>query len=129
MTKLRFEDLIHMFHNAMTTQNVSGYINREYLTLKEQAHSHITNHNNEIRLAQLENDPSTRILAAQFDDTDLKDNRSEDGFYEIAAEDRTFRIKNGDYLALEQRHETNSSKIYIIQNLSFKTNYRKSNNS
>lgn len=123
--RLNFEDLIDMFHAAQKTKNVFDYTSKEYLNLKEHARTRPINHYGEIRLAQLEHDPSTRIFATEFDDRNLRDDRSDIGDYEVVAGDKKFNIKNGDYLVLEQRYGTDSSKIYVMQHLSFMKLYRK----
>jgi hypothetical protein len=123
--RLNFEDLIDMFRAALNTKNVSDYTSKEYLNLKEHARTRPINHYGEIRLAQLENDPSTRVFAMEFDDKDMKDKRTVTGSYDVVAGENMFHIKNGDYLILEQRYGTDSSKICIMQDLSFKKLYRK----
>lgn len=133
--KLNFEDLIDMFAVAMPTNRVCDYIREEYLNLKEMRNR--TNHDLEIRLAQLENDPSTKVFAMEFSDGDFRVNKydqgygplkSDDGTYDVVANHGVFKIKNGDYLVLHQRFGTDSSRIYVVNHTSFRSAYRMSYN-
>lgn len=135
MIKLAFEDLVDMFSVALPTENVSDYIRTEYIDLRQGVYA--AGNGSEIRLAQLESDPSNKVFAMEFSDKDFRDSfhdgghgpvRSEGGTYKIVGDHGVFLIRNGDYLVLSQRYGTDVSKMHVMERGSFRSTYRRSYN-
>ena len=144
MQKIKFNDLVKIFGAAQATTEVQRFVRKEF---KELHLEDPISHNAAKRINQLENDPSTFVMAMKLDDsvwntvppkeisldcddqlTDIGPFQDPDGKYQVVGEHKSFLINKGDFLFLTSDSWDNVENVEVVEQSVFSKFYVQSEN-